>query len=107
MKRIGVGKSLARRVKGKLLGHLLAMVLYPVPKFVAGSDGIPIEHHSAVTRDGIVVPLEEATADDLRRFGIRRHDDRLANAVKQLFETLVIGLIVGAHFEFRGWNRYR
>ena len=36
MKRIGVGKSFSRRVEWKLLWHLLAMVFYPVPKFVAG-----------------------------------------------------------------------
>src|ERR1700693_2609654 len=100
MKRIGVGKSLSRTVEWKLLGHLLAMVLYPVPKFIAGSDRIPIEHHPTVTCDRIVVPLEKAAADDLGGFGIRRHDDRLADAIEQLLETLVVGLVVGAHFEF-------
>src|SRR5271166_2445476 len=107
MKWIGVGKSFSRRVEWKLLWYLLTMVLYPVPKFITGGYRIPIEHHPAVTRDGIVVPLEEATADDLRGFGIRRHDYRLADAVEQLLETLVVGLVVGAHFEFRGRNRYR
>src|ERR1700685_494549 len=107
MKRIGVGKSLSRTVERKLLGHLLAMVLYPVPKFVRGSYRIPIEHHPTVTCARIVVPLEEATADDLRGFGFRRHYDRLANALKHLFETLVVGLVVGAHFEFRSWDGYR
>src|SRR5208282_1938881 len=106
MKWIGVGKSLSGTVEWKLLGHLLAMILYPVSKFVTGSDRIPIEHHPTVTRDCIVVPLKEAATDDFGSLGFRRHDYRLADTIEQLFESLVVGLVVGAHFEFRGWNRY-
>ena len=44
-------------------------------------------------------PLEEPTADDLRRLRFCGHDDRLAKAIEQLLQPLEVGLVLGAHFE--------
>ena len=106
MKWIGSSKGLARGVERKLLRHLLAMVLYPVPEFITGGERIPVEQNPAIARNRVFVPLEEAAPDDFGGFRFRRHHHRLANPVEKLFEALVVGLVVGAHFKLRGRNRH-
>src|ERR1700722_1519579 len=74
MKRIGGRKGLARGVERKLLRHLLAMVLYPVPEFVTGADRIPVEQNPAITAHRVLIPLKEAAAYDFGSFRFCRHD---------------------------------
>src|ERR1039458_10182595 len=106
MKGIRGRKGLARSVEWKLFRDLLAIVLYPVPEFVARGERIAVEQNPTVTRDRVFIPLEETAPNDFGGFGFRRHHHGLADAVEKLLEALVVRLVVGAHFEFRGRNRH-
>ena len=82
------------------------MVLHPIAEFVAGGERITVQQDPAFSRERIFIPFEEAAADDFGGLGFRRHDHGLANAVEQLFEAIVVGLVVGTHFELGRRNRY-
>ena len=100
-------KSLPCAIEIKLLRDLLLVILYPVAEFIACRDGIPVQQDAPVCRDSIFIPFKEAPANDLRGFLIRRHNHCLTHPVQQLFEPLVVRLVLGAHLQLRRRNRNR
>src|SRR5665647_743580 len=49
-------------------------------------------------------PLEQSSTDDLRRFLVAGHGDRLAEAVEHLLVALVVGLVIRRHLKLRRGN---
>ncbi len=97
MERVGGLERVSRLVHGEPTRDLLAVLQRPV--------GVLSRHLHAIV--GHPHPLEQPAPDDLGGLGLRRHEDRLAEAVQELLEPFVIGVIFGRHLKLGGRYGYR
>ena len=72
----------------------------PIAVGIARCQGVSRQHDPAIRCQVTLVPFKQTTANDFGCFGLRRHHHCFADAVEQLFQPIIVGEIVGTHFEF-------